>query len=471
MDAQSIPPRTIRPRYRCPPFTHSVRVTSQQAWIDKAKIRFRGSELWGVRSTDLEDFLGSLADGDLVKAKRNSLKIGGKNWLFSCRIYFDARYQPVNRGAQRRGGRRPGSRWQELSVDLSFNLTRFISLRGLPSHINMFASDLRPVFQADSSAAARLETLDRNDNFVPSIERLAEAQAASWPIELRALTELFAQLIRQIFLSRSGVNVVANPPRFAPPGSRYSVYLDWSRWVLKHLETYWEFQSPDALSAVEQFHARLPRLASDIRATRYAVAAAQEEGEQLDPELSQESQLHSSLSLTIPSGAKNVHSIVYAKHAKRIRFEIRRRGSVRQTLATAGESRRGAAQEDMDLVSFLRRVTDDSASRMNAFLVALAETEPADRLKAGTLAELLAAFGQACRKKPELCKLLLRELITTGRLDKLGPGPRSKALESLEDQGILKRCSATISGRNGVLYLASPYQDYASALRFVLGDT
>lgn len=463
------PPIRVRRRYRSPPYRTGIHVSAESAWIDKVKLRFERSTLFGVQTGGLNPFLNRLAERGFARAGWNTLTIGGPDWLFECVIHFKWQRTPrVNRGATggEGQGREPGH-WR-LATDLSFNLTRFISQRGRPSLIDPLEPHLKEIFRATRAQAPRLRTLDRSDNFVPSTDRLGEAQTANWPRELEAFLELFEQLLQRIFQPRAAVEV--DPEDYDRTGSRCVVNLDWSDWVVKHIETYWEFHSPDALATVEQFHSLLPRVASDMRASRYALATTPIEAARIGSLVSQEAQAHSSLTLTIPVGNRNASCVVYAKERNRIRFELRRWGNARRTLASAEARRRNSGGGTGGLVRFLEDVANDAAWRMSTFLNTLAATRPADVPSARNLAVLLTHINQACQGNPELTELLLGTLFASGRLAWGQSHPLDNAFRSLLRSGVLVRRSSTITGRSGVLDLAPPYRAYASIVRSLLAD-
>lgn len=415
----------------------------------------------------MSGFLYRLTERGFSRTRWNSLTIGGgTRWLFECKIDF--KWQSVrfvNPGSVRLPGQEGRHGHWHVSIILSFNLTRFIGLRGLPSQIDPSRSDLRTLFQTGPDQVARLHTLDQADNFIPSDSRLGEAQGANWPEEFGAFVRLIKTLLYEVFRSEATVHLL--PCDFDRSADLPTLNLDCSDWAVQHIETYWEFYSPDALAAVAQFHARLPRLSAEIRAARYALATSAEAA-RIGPLLSREEQLHASLALSIPVGTRDAHTIVYAKHPKRIRFELRRSGEVRRTLARAEVRSLNVGGDVEGLVRFLRDIADDAAARMNIILRALAATRPTDVPSARTLAELLAHFGQACRRDPDLCEALLNEMLATGRLDPNGPRLRKNALRNLERSGVLERQSVTSRNHGGVFALSARYRSYASLVRAFL---
>jgi hypothetical protein len=396
------------------------------------------------------------------KKNNRKVKLGGREWLFSGQV----RFRSTTLGTRQSWG---------VDLLLEVNLTRFISARGLPSAIIQYAHVDEGLLRADPAHAATLHALDHKDNVIASNSRLGEAQQANWPAEFVALLRIILEFVQRRI--RMDIDVIGLGSAAIP---QPHFVFDWSEWVLKQVEAYWEFYSVDATAEVEKLRGMLPRLAAEVRATHYGTGEAPSApGEVLpeldealsEPELATERQVQSSQSLSIPLGAEKLNLGIYAKTPTRLRFEVRHYGNVRNSLS--GHATVGDVPNDRyeQIEGLLDIVAERSAVRMHLFLRTLARLHTARQPNASTMAFFLVDLANACGNDRVLMRQLLSELMSTGRLVAGGSSPRAEALDYLLKRRILQKRSVTLNGSKSVYDLWGSYHSLGMVLRAALQTT
>jgi hypothetical protein len=306
-----------------------------------------------------------------------------------------------------------------LVLDIDANPTRFLAHHepaGWPfEHLAAMppsqALRRNPELERQTRAAA----LDGNDNLLLGAARNGGQSFARRGTKWGRVVSIYLGHIQRL-LHAAFTPSPCNPVQLAQP-------LELELATLTQLETYWEYETPDALGVVASLADHLQLAASDWRVRRYLP----------DTRFTDLAQARNCLSVTLPLN-KEVSLVLYAKTLDRLRFEVRYTKNVR---GIGARDCRGP----VPATSILGMVQDDAAKRTRRVAEALREVAGSGEFERVALLDLEAALLQATDGDHEAARQLLRPLLHVGAVSRTVPDGIAppEVLERLEDQGVLRR--------------------------------
>ncbi|MEF2550917.1 hypothetical protein VQ042_05975 [Aurantimonas sp. A2-1-M11] len=452
--------RNVRRRARLPSFTEATIATAATAWFDRGKISYPRLRFLNTTVDGMRDRGRQAASGELF-ARRNDrvYRIGGGDFLFSGQLWcrdITATHTGLT---------------QRLEITVEANLSRFIQHHGLPSTC-LAELDPLPFLRRDPDVQEI--GLDGGDNFVPDAG-ITAALAADWPRELALLLRFIQNAIVRCLDpdDTAGDDQQRTLAEIQAGRQRLRFQADWSGWVVRQIETYWEFRAPDPLAQIEHLRYQLPQLADEVQATHYRTRPAEERVADPNPALGTEGQLRSSQSLSIPLGVKDLRLGIYAKRQNRIRLEIRTYSNTRATLCGHGTRTELPNNSLDDLSRYVRAVADNSSRRLTLFLSVLSRFRPSEPPNAASLSLVLFYIARACETNQALMTNIMRELLDTGRIavDGTGSSDRRRAINRLVRNRLLEKVSVAINHTGSVYAVHPRYRGVIPALRMALRDS
>lgn len=418
---------------------HQVEPSAEEARIDKFEVLLT-AELVGSREV-LNEYVDHLND------EAEAIGLGGiHNKLFN---HFG--HQGYKRRAIIRYGcwtvtggatfqiRSDGGR---LTLRLKLNTTRTaqhaLSVNGYEGLNNLSA---REFFRRRSEVAEETIgfTLNRADNALLGTQRLggmeASARFSRWQLFLRTYEQKLIELIHETFL----------PPELGfEPGERsgggrlpsgpIGISFNWATLTLTQAEVYWERAHPSAMSFSRQLSERLFNAAPSAQMRRYP----SEEPDRITRE-------GDSILIAIPQRS-DLDLIIYAKTRDRVRFEMRYRKSLTQTLR-----RRPITSSESPLLPWFDRLHDHASEALQweeirSLMPQGLSSDPIDLFTA-----FVDGVRLACEDvgRVEDYATVLTFLLESGGMSAGGEmDPQGSLIRALEKRKLLLRVRVRSRGRN-----------------------
>ncbi|MFC5066555.1 hypothetical protein [Flaviflagellibacter deserti] len=390
----------------------------QHGWFDRIKLRLYPFEIRGQLSPgELRTLRGRIRASSLLRSRHADeldCTVGGTSWLLSGQL------------------KRVGNR---VRLDLEFNPTRVLAARA--GTIFRGEEGWRAAFtrRPDVSASISYETMDAADNFVRDEDTrlLLNFDWSRWTSQaVRHVVEIIAE----------DLGVSPEHPR------RLMLSSNWD-WKLRQIETYWEFDVPNAVASARELARIFRENASQWSVTFHDVSRVGERAQV------SEQGIGNAWSSTIALGATGTSLVAYAKSFTRLRLEVRHLRPPRRIYQLPESSL--SSSDVASLERMLAFVQQRSAERLTRFLATIeapfamrTDTSLAD------LATLLGIIAEHRFREREISELLT-VLIAQGRVVS-NVGHRLRPLVDLLVAAEVLRLGRG-THRPGTFVLISPYRE------------
>jgi len=434
--------------------------TDDDAWPDKVHIDLTG-EVWWPDGVSFIGYLRDIARETTIRKKptvgrkfRTPIDYGSVQGDVTIAMISDAMADEPVAGRAR----------IKLSLFLNPTRTRAQAIRrnnaALESlSLRDFFRRLPPVREAFSEhgvVSPDGDALDENDNFFWNAD---EAGGTTPDARARSRDEFLPLYERRLI---DLVHYLLSPFPDAPVErdtlgagrGHVCLNLDWGGLNVRHAEIYVERFTTDAPAIVHRLHDRGLSLARSIRASKFTTPAC----------VISEAE-HGLAHLVVPlTGSRNIDLSIYAKTAKRVRFEVRYRHEF------SGVIRHRAAKDETRLASALSCLLRDAIKRMPWSELRRAcqigpEANPSD------IVELVTAIQSACQDHPSLFPHLADRILLTGGVsnhEKDHPGIGT-VIKRLTRAGILERWQVQQKeARTGRRYALAP-SHHSTRLKMLRG--
>lgn len=326
-----------------------MNITPENARVDKLEIHFEGQSLQSRSIAELDEYIWFITNDDKSlfhkSYKTRGLESRNKETFILSIPPFSLR--PT--GEQRQV--------YPFTLKLTINCTRFLQNNMNNPPENALYPELRRFFQPNNVLQhTRRHCLDGKDNILTATNWSATQDIIGLSSGMLNLTKRLLELSLIVprgyshqYIHRIARNRIV-PQEFLEKVSA-APYLRWEDWSLKYSEFYWDFQCEDAVSLVRELEPQLREIAVEENETEHT--------------LKQRKRNKNALSIELPL-PNNVFLVVYAKTSRRIRFEVRFKGSPRnyynrQLKRYVGN---GRAITFEDTMSFLRREATATLERI-----------------------------------------------------------------------------------------------------------
>jgi len=274
----------------------------------------------------------------------------------------------------------------------------------------------RDAVMRNEEAARELEaiTLDGSDNFLVGYQRQGGSTFQSREAWWQQVVSIYLDHIDAL-LQDALIPSTAN--------SLPSAQVEIGPLVVSQLETYWEMESGDAISAVHSIGDWMESAAGRVSFRRHAPELRRWAPGQTLNSLSMEAVLNRTTKLAI-----------YAKTPTVIRFEVRYRKDVRDT---AARGLRGP----VEVIDVLDSARGDAARRLSRVIRALQSMRGAPVFDREQIVRLVCSLHRATGGDDVATTRLTTALINVGGVSRTPEGgiAPSAVLERLQEHGILKR--------------------------------
>ncbi len=435
----------VRRRTVIPTFATSCSPTSILTWTDRLVVKCPRSRIHYRDPSALREWLRSVGRGPLLRfaGGQRMMKLSVRSgWVFGGEALI-------------RPAREHGDRFMELEFRLNLNPTRFLvhndcSLDEIEQRTPEECLREVPAL-ADE---ARAYGLDGNDNvMVP--RRLLQARSLAWNELIAVYLRKVSELIESAFFVFEDVDVWDDTP--PPPGIRDwddvpGVSFDWSEWVVRQVETYWEFETDDAVGLVRSLEPHIREISRNLSVGEHDVPRGTRHSEA------------NAVSLSVDLGAQGVRLGIYAKASARIRFEVRQLTNPRRTYGTRASTANFPRDDLADLPAFLAFVSERAHDRACMFIEVVHQVGVSVPPTLVRLSMLLGKVARACEGDASRIHQVLVLLMSSGRIVRHGDAGLCAAIDALEANNVLTRRRITYRARQPVFSLVPVYAGTVGAL-------
>jgi hypothetical protein len=323
-----------------------------------------------------------------------------------------------------------------VSIELLLNPTRFLAHRSLP-----LEQEPEIILREDTQARERLTrtTLDQQDNMLSDPTRTYGRATDILNLYLDKVTTLIDQTLRRY---------ADEDPAVLQPDIR--VFPNWSGFVVPRAEVYWEFSSEDAVDVVHQLQPHLNAAASEVSTSEYPIDP--------DPEGTTPVRSHvhrNAVAVEVGLGSRRVSLLVYAKAYHRVRFEIRYsrlRSALGRQVATSL-----IGEQLIDLSRLLQVAAETANRRLQRFRAALFHVDVLVNPGLPQLLRLASSLARAVGDNEDLADRIFSCLATTGGISSSSDPDWQRAIEALEQMGIIVRRRTALRSNHRRYALSQAY--------------